>query len=455
MSQRSQPSQLSQRSQRRRDTRTIVVVGVAHGSSHFGQLLLAPLFPWIRDAFSLSYAELGLLLTVFYVVSGVFQAGAGFLVDRVGAVRVLLGSLALFMVSALGLAASDSYGALLVFSAIGGLANSPFHPIDFSILNARVAPTRLGHAYAVHGVTGNLGWGLAPLFLVPIAATLGWRYALAASSLLFAAVWLLAWFHRVELSGSPASDELQPDPAEPPEPRAAEPRAAEPHAAAVAHPPRQAPRQPSHQVSRPGAEGASGFAFLRLPEVWMSFGFFFAAAGALSGVQAFAPEAARQLHAVPLALVAICLSSYMVAGAGGMIVGGFLAADPLRVERMILLGFGSASVFAVLVGVVSWPGWMVPVLFALIGFGTGTAGPSRDLLVRRAAPPGATGRVYGMVYSGLDAGAAVAPAIFGALMDSGRPAGVWIGIAAFQGLIILAALRVGRVTSARASAAVG
>ncbi|MCL4744122.1 MAG: MFS transporter [Burkholderiaceae bacterium] len=430
-------SQHSQRSQRRHDTRTIVVVGVVHGTSHFGQLLLAPLFPWIREAFSLSYAELGLLMTVFFFASGVFQAGAGFLVDRVGAVRVLLGALALYAVCALGFATSTGYAALLVFAAVGGLANSPFHPIDFSILNASVAPTRLGHAYAVHGVTGNLGWAVAPLFLVSIAATLGWRYALAASSLVFVAVWLLAWFHRDELSGRARADASRPAPGEGHDPRAC------------------AAARPAASVPVPGAQAASGFAFLRLPAVWMSFGFFFAAAGALSGVQSFAPEAARQLHAVPLALVAVCLSAYMVAGAGGMIVGGFLAADPRRAERLITFGFGSASVLAVLVGVMSWPGWMVPVLFALIGFGTGTAGPSRDLLVRRAAPPGATGRVYGMVYSGLDAGAAVAPAMFGALMDSGHPGAVWIGIAAFQGLIILAALRVGRVTAARAPAAAG
>lgn len=414
--------------QRRRDARTIVVVGAVHGTSHFGQLLLAPLFPWIRDAFALSYAELGLLMTVFYVVSGVCQAGAGFLVDRVGAVRVLLGALGLYAISALGLATSQSYAALMLFAALGGLANSPFHPIDFSILNARVAPTRLGHAYAVHGVSGNLGWAVAPVFLVSIASAFGWRVALAACALVFAGAWTLAWWHRHELAGHDAAGDALREAPGPAGPAAAAP--------------------PGERALEPALSG--GFAFLRLPAVWMSFGFFFAAAGALSGVQSFAPEAARQLHGVPIAMVAACLSAYMLAGAGGMIFGGFIASDPSRAERMITFGFGSAAVLAMLVGVVSWPGWMIPVLFALIGFGTGTAGPSRDLLVRRATPPGATGRVYGMVYSGLDAGAAIAPAIFGALMDAAHPGAVWVGIAAFQALIIVGALNVGRVTSARA-----
>ena len=72
-----------------------------------------------------------------------------------------------------------------------------------------------------------------------------------------------------------------------------------------------------------------------------------------------------------------------------------------------------------------------------IGYSTGIAGPSRDLLVRRAATSrfgqAAYGRVYGFVYSGLDSGLALAPLLFGGLMDSRRFAAVLIGIAALRG----------------------
>jgi len=403
----------------RRDARLIGVIGVAHGTSHFFHLILAPLFPWLKDAFGLSFAELGLLMTVFFVVSGVGQAAAGFLVDRVGALPVLLGSLALFVAGATGLALSGSYAALLVFSAVVGLGNAPFHPVDYSIMNARIAPARLGKAYAVHGVTGSLGWAAAPVFLAGLAQLVHWRAALAGAALMAAGVLALVWGHRRLLGDvhAPAAHDA-------------------PAGAAAASAP----------------TGAGQFAFLRLPAVWLSFGFFFAWAVALGGVQSFGSEAARLLHEVPMQQAALCVTAYMLASAGGMLFGGFITTDPARSERMIALGLGGATLVSLLIGLSPWPAWTVPVLFAAMGFGAGIAGPSRDLLVRRAAPPGATGRVYGMVYSGLDTGMALAPLGFGVMMDAHQPAGVWIGIAVFQGLLIASALNIGRLTSRRLAA---
>jgi MFS family permease len=87
---------------------------------------------------------------------------------------------------------------------------------------------------------------------------------------------------------------------------------------------------------------------------------------------------------------------------------------------------------------------MVPVLFGVMGFGGGIAGPSRDLLVKQATPAGATGRVYGVVYSGLDVGMTVAPVLFGALMDAGAYRGVWLGVAFAQLVLIATAFNVKR-----------
>jgi MFS family permease len=84
------------------------------------------------------------------------------------------------------------------------------------------------------------------------------------------------------------------------------------------------------------------------------------------------------------------------------------------------------------------------VLFGAMGFGAGIAGPSRDLLVKRSSPDNATGRVYGVVYSGLDIGQAVAPLLFGTLMDLQRPADVWLGIAAVQAMLVVSAFNVRR-----------
>jgi MFS family permease len=174
----------------------------------------------------------------------------------------------------------------------------------------------------------------------------------------------------------------------------------------------------------------------------MCFGFFFFYAGALSVVQTFAPGAAAQLHAVPLQWLALCLSIYMVCAAAGMLLGGFLAADPERCERIVGVGLGLAALVALAVALLPLPAWLVPVMFGLMGFVTGTAGPSRDLLVKRSTPDNATGRVYGVVYAGLDIGQAVVPLFIGALMDHQAWQAVWLSLAALQGVLIVSALRV-------------
>jgi predicted MFS family arabinose efflux permease len=198
---------------------------------------------------------------------------------------------------------------------------------------------------------------------------------------------------------------------------------------------------------RTGAAAApeDRFGFLRIPAVWMCFGFFFFSAIALSVVQAFAPEAARHLHGMPLGLVASCLTVYMVCSAGGMVLGGFLVADPARCERIIGIGFGMAAAIALILAWVDVPGLMVPVLFGLMGFAAGTGGPSRDLIVKRSTPPNSTGRVYGVVYSGLDIGQAMSPLVFGTLMDHQQYKSVLIGLALVQAMLIASAFNVGRV----------
>ncbi|MCP5264483.1 MAG: MFS transporter [Burkholderiaceae bacterium] len=392
-----------------RDRRVIGVVSFAHGLSHFTHLLLAPLFPWLKDAFSLSYAELGLLMTVFFVVSGIGQFLAGFVVDRVGPVPVLLGALSCFVLACLLLAAAPSYAVLCLGAALAGIGNAPFHPIDFSILNSRVATPKLGHAYAIHGLSGSIGWAVAPVYLAGIAGIAGWRSALFAAAGLCALVSVVVFLNRRHLSVGRA----------------------EPAGGGA------------------GADGGRLFGFLGLPAVWLSFLFFTVYALAMGGVQSFAPTAAGALHSIPLSTVALCLTSYMLASALGMIGGGFLAKDPARAERVIAAGFGGAGLVALSMVLVSWPAWFVPVVFAVMGLAAGSASPARDQLVRRASPPGATGRVYGVVYSGLDVGMAFGPVLFGFLMDSGRPAAVWVAIAVFQMLLIASAFFAGARSRAR------
>ena len=392
----------------RRDATVIGLVGVAHSISHFCQLLLAPLFPWLKDAFGVSYAELGFLLTIFFVVSCAVQAMSGFWVDRYGPRPVLFTGLALLGTAALGYAASTSYAMLALCSAVAGIGNGVFHPVDYTLLNRKVDKARLGHAYSVHGITGSLGWALAPVLLVPLTLAYSWRAALVVAALLAFVVLAVLWFQREHLDLPAATPAAAKGPA--------------------------------------ATEGS--FDFLKLPAVWLCFGFFFFYAGALSIVQTFAPQAARDLHAVPPALVAICLTVYMVGSASGMVVGGFLASsNPERSERIVGIAFGLAAAIALWVGFGAMHAALVPVAFGVMGFVTGISGPSRDMLVKRATPANATGRVYGVVYGGLDIGQALVPIGIGLLMDHGRLSAVWLALALLQGVLIVGAFRVGQQRS--------
>ena len=195
-----------------------------------------------------------------------------------------------------------------------------------------------------------------------------------------------------------------------------------------------------------GAGATEGsFAFLKIPAVWMCFAFFFFFAGALSIVQSFGPQAAKELHGVPAHLAAICLSVYMVCSAGGMLLGGFLVVDPERCDRVVGISLGVAASIALVLGCASVPGLLVPVLFGAMGLASGVASPSRDMLVKRATPAHATGRVYGVVYGGLDVGQAVVPLFIGALMDQGAYRGVLLALAALQTTLIISAFRVNAV----------
>jgi MFS family permease len=390
---------------RRRDLHTISLVGLAHGTSHFFHMLLPPLFPVFSQAFGLSYAELGLLVTLFFAVSGIGQALAGFLVDRVGARPVLFAALGCFVAAAACGAMAQGYGGLLLAAALAGLGNSPFHPVDFTILNHRVSQPRLGHAFAVHGVSGNLGWAIAPVVLLGVTGLTGsWRWALATCALWALAVLaLMLWQHEA------VDDHVRQ-------------RRAATHIAERSEP---------------------ALAFLRLPSVWLCFSFFFFSTCALTAILSFAGPALHKMYDVPLEAASFVVTGYMLCGIVGLLLGGFVAARAARLERTIGICLAAAGALLALVGTGWLPAALAIGVAAFAGLGTGLAGPSRDMLIKRASPPGATGRVYGTVYSGLDLGFALAAPVFGAVLDGGHPNGVFFGAALALALGVLSASMIG------------
>ena len=397
----------------RQDARTIALIGLAHGSSHFFHMLLPPLFPWLIGEFGFSYSELGLLVSVFFVVSGVGQALSGFLVDRVGARPVLFFALASFATAGLVAGTAQGYAGLLVAAALAGLGNAPFHPVDFTILNKRVSPQRLGHGFAVHGISGNLGWATAPVFMAGIASATGsWRAACLCGALLALVVLAVMVWNRDALDD----------------------------------------RQGAWAHQAPGASAVADehpMAFLKLPSVWLCFSFFFWSTCALSAIQSFASPALQSMYGLPLSVTALVVTGYMLCGAAGMVVGGFLVGRVVRLEKIISVCLLASAALLVLVGTGWLPGMAAVVVAALAGVGTGLASPSRDMLIKRAAPPGATGRVYGTVYSGLDLGFCLAAPVFGALLDRGMTSGIFYGSAITLALSVVSAALVGVGVAAR------
>lgn len=371
----------------RDDARIVAIVGYAHLVSHFYHLILAPLFPWLRDAFGYSYTELGLIMTTLFTVSALGQAAAGFVVDHYGAPRTLFGGLACLAAGALVLAAADGYDMLLAGVVLVGLGNAVFHPVDFWFINHRVSEPRLGPAYSVHGLSGSLGWAFAPVFLVTLAVPFGWRIAVAAAAVLpLAAMLLIPW-----LGSDTHAARAAPDTAPPP---------------------------------------TTGFGFLRSRALWLCFAFFAFVAMALGGVQSFAGTIFADAYGLDTGAAAMSVTIYMLGSGLGMIAGGWLVARSRALERNITLALACCVLAALAVGGTVLPAMLALALMFVMGCGSGLSGPSRDMLIRAATPPGATGRVYGVVYSGLDAGIALGPLAFGLLLDAGFSAQVFYAIAA-------------------------
>ena len=388
----------------REDARVIGLVGLAHASSHFAHLLLPPLFPVFATEFGLSFSQLGLLMTVFFVISGVGQAMSGFLVDRVGARPVLFGSLLCFIVASLSGYFAQGWGGLLLVAVFAGLGNAPFHPVDFSILNHRVSGPRLGYAFSAHGLSGNLGWALTPVFLLFFTAWQGWRSGYLAAAILYACILAVLVLHRGHLKTE------------------------------VVRRAHDAPK-------------GSDVAFLRLPVVWWCFAFFLLSTMTLAVVQAFASPIMQAMHGVSFEAATTMITAYMLCGAFGMLVGGFVAARiPAASDRVVAWAMGAGALLIVVTATGWLGGFGSMAVLAGTGFAVGVGGPSRDLMIKKATPKGATGRIYGTVYSGLDIGFAIGPLIYGVFMDRGMYATTLVLAALFLALSVAAALGVGRRT---------
>ena len=288
----------------RADAAVIALVGMAHATSHLFHLLLPPLFPLLMPDFGFGYTEAGFLMTVFFAISGVGQAFAGILVDRHGARRVLIAGVALLSASGLALSAAVNYPMLLLAVALAGMGNSVFHPADFSLLNKKVSPTRLGHAFSVHGLSGNLGWALGATISGMALAWTGWRGAGIAAALV-----ALCCVVALQLARPLLDDDVK-------------------------------------KVGAGDTATGSTFGFLGAPVIWLSFMFFLLITAAFGGLQSFSVPVLGGIYGLTAAAGVAALTGYLLGSAAGMVAGGFVAVHVHAHERTVGASLVGAAVFA-------------------------------------------------------------------------------------------------------------
>ena len=390
-----------------RDTRVIGLVGTGHGFSHFYQLALPPLFPLMHLEEGWSYTQLGVLVAVLYTVSGVLQPVAGFVVDRVGPRLILYFGLGLCATATGFFSIATSYPLMVVLVALVGVGNSVFHPCGFTILSHNVSEHRVGRGFGVHAIGGYAGYAAAPVSMIWLATYLGWREALLLAGLLGVAflVILISAGHPLLKSTDAA------------------------------------------QV--PAVDNQSASTLLLTPVVVACFFFFCLIAMAQIGLQTFAPSALLDLFQTPVTISNSGLTTFLLGTAGGVLVGGVIADRTKHHHTVAALCLIPPALLSALPGFVDFGVVGLWSILTLIGFSYGLLIPSRDMVVRSVAPRHASGRIFGVVYSGLDVGGAFTPVVFGWFLDHGYAAATFVCVAlcfATASALILVSRRLGEST---------
>ena len=380
--------------------RVIGAVSAAHFVSHYYIILLAPLLPFVRDAYGVSYTEIGLAFAAFNIVSAVGQTPAGFLVDRIGARALLVAGLLTGAAAFILAGVIDSFWMLVAMFALAGVGNTVYHPAEYALLSQHVPSDRIGQAFSIHTFSGMLGSAVAPATLLIMQSQWGWRGAFVGAGVLGIAT-------AAVLLAIRENSVVQPKPA----------------------------------ANRPGADDVtSGWRFLLSAQILLNLFFFALLAIISAGLYNYSVVALGALHGTPVTTANAALSGNLLLSAIGVLLGGLLVGRTTRHATVATIGLAAMALFTVLIAELDLGALALIAAMSLIGLFSGVIMPSRDMIVREITPPGSFGKVFGFVTTGFNIGGIVAPLIFGAIMDQGSPRLVFLAVAVF---CLIAVLTVG------------
>ena len=385
----------SEQSDKDEQFRTLGAISVAHWVSHFHIFVLPMLFPFLKQHLNVGYVELGFALTVFAVSSGLTQAPIGYLADHLGARKILLMGLCLGGAALIALGVHLSYPSLLVSAALLGLANSVYHPANYAILSAHMNEARMGRAFSIHTFAGFLGGAVAPATVAALVATVGGHGALIAAGAIGPLVALLVL--GVGIPDASASDGRTSSP--------------------------DAPRQN-----------------VITPALVVLTIFFLLLSLSNAGIANFGVVALMNGYGATFSAANLALTAYLGASAAGVLAGGFLADRTERHGQVAAICFAVNAAILLVVAAVNLPQLLLIGLMGLAGFLSGVIAPSRDMMVRDAAPPGAAGRAFGIVSTGFNIGGIISPLLFGWIMDQNLPHWVFGISVVFMVMTVLLAL---------------
>jgi predicted MFS family arabinose efflux permease len=208
-----------------------------------------------------------------------------------------------------------------------------------------------------------------------------------------------------------------------------------------------ATRVPEASSSSTGSRGQGSLASVMTPAILGLMLFFILLSLSTGGINSFSVVALMDGYGTAFSTANIALTAFLGAAAAGVLAGGFLADRTQRHGQVAATCFALNAAIVAVIALVSLPPLLLVIAMGTAGFLGGVIAPSRDMLVRKAAPPGAAGRAFGIVSTGFNIGGIIGPLLYGWIMDHGQPRWVFGVAAVFMLLTVLLAL----VTERRAT----